>query len=308
MDRGDEQLEKGELEAALNLYRGAHELMRVPTTGIEVARTLARLGRLVEARDAALEVLRMPATEDESQPFRLARGSAEQLARELGEQIPLLEIEIVPAQAVAGAKLEIDGRRISPALIGLPLSLDPSSHRICLDSKGYRPIEQVVQLERSERKTLRIELQSVPQPVTSEKLATRGAPPRQASKPLAMLPPEPRPSAVRYRWPFWVGIGAGGVGLAVGSVAGIFSLQRTKQAKEHCHANECTAEAKSDLDAALLSANISNLGFVVGALGATVSLASWWLSGSPTATSPSSGSLRVMGTPGGGLLQLEGKL
>src|SRR5215216_121208 len=51
LDRGDEQVEKGELEGALASYQAAHELMHVPTTGLEVARLLVKLGKMVEARD-----------------------------------------------------------------------------------------------------------------------------------------------------------------------------------------------------------------------------------------------------------------
>ena len=96
LDRGDEQEEKGELEGALASYRAAHELMHVPTTGFEVARISAKLGKLVEARDVALEVIRMPTMARESKPFKVARAAAESLARELAPQIPSLRLELTP--------------------------------------------------------------------------------------------------------------------------------------------------------------------------------------------------------------------
>src|SRR5947199_818929 len=56
MDEGDSWVEKKRLDRALEAYEGADALMHVPTTGIEVAKTLAALGRLVEAREKALEL------------------------------------------------------------------------------------------------------------------------------------------------------------------------------------------------------------------------------------------------------------
>jgi isocitrate lyase len=73
MDQGDERVAHQDYAAALTLYRAAHDIMNVPTTGIEVARTLSSLGKLVEARDAALEVLKLP--EAPNEPNSRSRAS-----------------------------------------------------------------------------------------------------------------------------------------------------------------------------------------------------------------------------------------
>src|SRR5262245_45878356 len=44
-------------EAALRAFNTADKIMHVPTTGLEVARTLEAMGRLVEARSALKRVL-----------------------------------------------------------------------------------------------------------------------------------------------------------------------------------------------------------------------------------------------------------
>jgi hypothetical protein len=53
MDAGDARFEAKQYAAALEQYRGADEIMQVPTTGIEVGRALERLGRLLEAREVS---------------------------------------------------------------------------------------------------------------------------------------------------------------------------------------------------------------------------------------------------------------
>ena len=85
-------LKAGDLTGALEAYRGADAIMGVPTTGIEVARTQIRLGRLVEARDTALKVSRYPVKRREPRPFTDARTEALQLASELAARIPSLQL------------------------------------------------------------------------------------------------------------------------------------------------------------------------------------------------------------------------
>ena len=50
MDQGDARFEAGAYDAALEAYRAADAIMGVPTTAIEVARVLEKLGRLLQAR------------------------------------------------------------------------------------------------------------------------------------------------------------------------------------------------------------------------------------------------------------------
>src|SRR5262245_66695671 len=60
MDLGDDKTAAGDLEGALKAYQAADGIMGVPTTGLEVARALEKLGRLIEARDACVRVTRFP--------------------------------------------------------------------------------------------------------------------------------------------------------------------------------------------------------------------------------------------------------
>ncbi len=302
MDRGDEQLERGDLETALASYRGAHELMHVPTTGIELARCLEKTGRLVEARDAAIEVLRMPAAAEEPHAFKVARAAAQQFASKLVDQIPLLRIEITPPQAAQRGSLSIDGNRVPVAAVGLPYSLNPGQHSILLSAPGFQAFGQNINLDRSERRSLVVELKPLPPEAPPPRKPT----PKLDVPPLSRLSNTETPPSVP--WPVWLGIGAGGVGLLVGSVAGAISLDRAKDAKSACAANRCPPEAKSDRDAALAAANVSNLGFVLGAVGASVSIASWWLSRPTQAHQPTAMTLGLTTSAHGGLLQLGGTL
>jgi hypothetical protein len=90
----------------------------------------------------------------------------------------------------------------------------------------------------------------------------------------------------------------------VGAVAGVLSLNRTRDAKEHCIGNKCTPEARRDLDTALKLANVSNVGFAVAALGTGIGLVSILLSSSPPKSTDTS--LHVTAAPGVAMLRLHG--
>src|SRR5579864_2462419 len=72
-----------DLKGALDAFQKADAIMHVPTTGYEVAATEAALGLIVEARDKALEILRIPKTTREPPPFLQARQKAQGLADSL---------------------------------------------------------------------------------------------------------------------------------------------------------------------------------------------------------------------------------
>jgi hypothetical protein len=301
MDRGDERLEQGQPEEALALYLGAHQIMHVPTTGIEVARTYAILGKLVEARDAALEVLRVPAVPDEPNPFRVARAAAEELARKLAERIPQLRVQIVPREAAERATLNIDGRLIPPAAMSLPQALNPTEHLVQVTAPGFQPAERRLTLASSERKSLLIMLEAAPSGARPERAA---AAQRPAPVPLGDQEPAGR-GQKRLPWPVWLGIGVGGAGLATGTVAGIISLSRYQAAKRHCDGHTCTPEARRDRDASMVAANVSNVGFALGAAGAVLAVTSWWISSRPS--QPALGSVGWVPVSGGGMVRWQSR-
>src|SRR5262249_29380095 len=80
-------------KGALQAFQAADAIMHVPTTGLEVARTHAALGQLVEARENALRVARSTPEPDEPAPFKRAREEATQLVDDLGKRIPTITVK-----------------------------------------------------------------------------------------------------------------------------------------------------------------------------------------------------------------------
>jgi hypothetical protein len=70
MKEGDGLYFSSDYAGALERYRAADAIMKVPTTGLAVARAQAALGKLVEARDQALTVARATGAANEPAIFR----------------------------------------------------------------------------------------------------------------------------------------------------------------------------------------------------------------------------------------------
>src|SRR5262245_51869629 len=66
MAEGRDLRDANDLKSALKRFQAADSIMHVPTTGLEVARTEAALGLLVEARETLQRIARLPS--DSSDP------------------------------------------------------------------------------------------------------------------------------------------------------------------------------------------------------------------------------------------------
>src|SRR5262245_36031971 len=73
MEKGHAAYDAGKYQDALKPFADAHALMGVPTTGLWLANTKAKLGMLVDARELALEVSRMAAKQGDPPAFAAAR-------------------------------------------------------------------------------------------------------------------------------------------------------------------------------------------------------------------------------------------
>ncbi|HEY5962210.1 MAG TPA: hypothetical protein VIV60_36890, partial [Polyangiaceae bacterium] len=240
-------------------------------------------------------------------PFKAARDAAEELARALTDRIPSLRIELYPQPASEKAALTIDGARVPIAAVGLPYTLNPTEHLLTVSAPGYRSVERRFALSPGESKALRIELT----PLTSSD-EPRGLRNGQVAPPfgaIAVQASSDQRESAELGWPVWLGIGLAAAGVSVGAVAGIVSLERTKSAKAYCHGNDCSPSARADRDAAMVSANISNVGFAIGLVGATIGVTSIGLAHSG-AKQPShtAVTLGISSLPAGAALHLDGAI
>jgi hypothetical protein len=276
MRQGDELIEKKDLAGALKVYQAGHAIVRVATTGLAVANTLHAMGQLIEAREAALEVTRMPRNAKEPKSFSEARADALRLADDLEGRIPSVEVTIKDRASVPDVKVVIDNVELPSALIGLPRKLNPGGHSIVITASGFKPVKEDVSLLEKDKKVVAVALVRTESPGVSS--PARSA--RALEQPAAAPPAKSSPSALAY-----VGFAVGGVGLAVGGVTGILSLNKASTVKSRCDGTLCPTSVRSDADASKSLATVSNISFGIGLVGVVVGVVGMLSTGRATSSS-----------------------
>jgi hypothetical protein len=248
MEQGHKAYDSGNYEEALRPFQSAHDLMHAPTTGLWLARTRDKLGKLIEARDVALEVARSAEKSTDPPAFAKARAEAATLAKELAPRLATLEITVV-GPAADEVQLTIDEEPIERGGVGVPRKINPGNHGIRATAQGYSPANKSVSL--SEGATESVTL-------TLEKNADGSGPKKPVDDPK---------DAGSNRTLAYVGFGVGGVGLLVGAISGGVALSNASSAKDFCQDTRCRVEAGHYIDTSNAFADVSTVAFSVGVAG-----------------------------------------
>ena len=258
MDEGKERTRAGERERALEAYQKAHDIMKVPSTGIALAKAHASLGHLVEARDVALEVVRMPRDNGEPTIFERARREAKELEAHVKPRIPTVRIVVKGGPAT---RVSVDGADVASLLLGEPVAMNPGKHTVV--ARNADGVEKRSDVDLAERDAKEIDLAlPVPAPVVVTPMPGT-APASAAARDAA--PETSRTTAAKVL--VFGGFGLAFVGLAVGGVTGALTLSKAGDVKPQCANGICDPAAKGDLDSASSMATISTIGFAAGGAG-----------------------------------------
>jgi hypothetical protein len=282
MATGRKDRTKGDLQGALKAFTAADAIMHVPTTALEVARSQAALGLLVEARDTALQVARSPAAPGEPAPFKAARDAASTLGDELAGRIPSLSVTVKNAPEGATTALSIDGVKIPLEATGEPRKLNPG-HHVVTAKAGSAEGKEEVDLAEQESKTIAITLAA-----GEGAAATSDA----APEPAPAAAEEPSGRSPLSKALVLGGFGVAGVGVVVGTVTGILSLSKTGSIKgsSACEGSVCNPSEDGDISSARTTATISTVAFVAAGVGAAAGVVGLLLHGpsaSPQTEQPS---------------------
>jgi hypothetical protein len=279
MNEGRADRDKGDLQAAAKAFAGADALMHVPTTGIELARALAAIGQLVEARDAALRVTRIAEKAGEPAPFRAARDAAAELNADLGARIPSLTILLKNVPDGMTATVFIDGSSLPAELLGQPRKLDPGHHVITAKA-GTAEGKQEVDVAEKDAKEVTVEL-------PAQTAATTDTKPDETPP-----PPEAPASSGGNKLMIYGGFGLAGAGLIAGSITGILAISKASSIKSSSSCQnvggteDCNPSENGDLSSGKTEATISTVSFIVAGVGAAIGITGFFVGGSsaPAAT------------------------
>jgi len=248
MAKGRQARAGADLAAALRSFSEADAIMRVPTTGLELAKTLRDLGRLVEAAAAVERVEALPENAAEPEVFASARRAAKDMKLELEARIPSLRVTCSPSDASA-TRVTLDGKPVDAAQAALGLRVDPGRH-VTTAARSGAVQQRVVQLAESG---------------AADVVFDFGVPGDDAFPRSAPNAKTPTSTYVLYGL---TGLAVAGVGTGVGLA--VWSNQREKQLERGC-APRCGAEQVTNLRIGYVAANVTTaLGVASGVAALTL--------------------------------------
>lgn len=265
--QGLERRDQGDVDGAREKLAAAWALVRTPIIGLELCKVHASGGRPVEAREVCLGVARIPPSAEETPRSAEARREASRIADEVKARIASVRVVVTGTSADDPATIRIDGVEVPAAAAGEPRSVDPGAHDVSAQVRGGP--ESRARVELRDGQNIQVNLQVVP--------------------PAEPPPPRPGPrdgSAPRGKSVLVpVGFGVGGVGLAVGLVAGGVALSSKGALACGVH-DVCPPSEHDTLDRANAAATVSTVGFVVAGVGLATALVGYAVSPTSKASPP----------------------
>jgi hypothetical protein len=285
MSEGRSARDKGDQKAALKAFLAADAIMHVPTTGLEVAKSQAALGLLVEARETAIRVTRLGDKANDPAPFKAAREAAAAMNDDLGPRIPSLTVTVKNVPDGVTPEVSIDDAAIPAESLGQPRKLDPGHHVVVAKGGGV-DAKQEIDLAEKDQKQLAVEL-----PAGGAAVAAAPAVGGAAGGTVD-TPPDADQSETHKSGGSKVlmigGFGLAGVGVIAGSITGILSMSKTNSIKSsaNCAGTVCNSQENSDISSAKSMATLSTVSFIVAGGGAVLGVLGL-LTGNSSGAAPS---------------------
>ena len=250
---GSAAFQAGNYDLAADRFDRVYQIDRAPTTGLWVARSLERAGKLLEALDRYREVSDQPWSGDITQSAWEAKRAAQSEASRLTPLIPSVRVELRGA-AADQVSIRLNERALPAGLVGVRRLVNPGTVRVEGEAGGQR-VEQLVVVERGETKTVTLDFT---RKVSNAERASLRAPPR----------PSTDFRRVR-RTAGYISIGVGGAALLTGAMFGYLALRDGDNLDRDCPGRVCSSSLASRVDTYESEKQISTIGIVSGlALGA----------------------------------------
>lgn len=285
---GRDAFNAGDFETALSLFRKAYELYPAPTVVLYEARTLEKMGLLIEAVDAYARTTRTEVPEGAPAQFAEAIATARSEGDALRSRIPVLVVEVRGVSSTdPRLGVSLNGRPLSVDQLARALSVNPGTYRVAGSMGGERNTTTEVTLVPGQ--TRRVVLNMTPEP--SDPLAAEAA--------LAVPAGVESPSAARRGPPAlaYIAGGVGVIGIGAGVVTGILANNKYDEAERHCGEDQRCPVGSPGLDAADAFRTwrlASSVSYGVGAAGIAAGVV-LWLTASDSSESEPVGTIEPWG-------------
>ena len=253
---GAEAFDQKDYATALDRFTRAEALFRAPSIVVMRARSLAALGRLMEALDAFEQTQRMPLAGNAPSAFRDAVHDAEREGEELRKRVPHLTLRVRTEDGdQQDLRVQLDGKDVPAPLLDVERPVDPGTHEIMAAAPGHASVSRSATVREGDRIAVEIVLGGGP--------AKFEVAPKETAQ-------ETRPSSASASSSVlsWVFVGAGAAGLGVSAVTGVMALGKKSSLDAECHPG-CPSSAAGDIDSFRTNRTVSyvSLGVGVASLG-----------------------------------------
>jgi hypothetical protein len=267
--QGAQAFDAGHYEQASDFFLRAYELVKAPSIALMRARSLAKLGQLLDAIDAYEQTAHLKLASGAPDAYVKAVETARNEVEDVRRRVPRLKLTLTGVPANETPQVTIDDKPTPAALLGVERPMNPGSHRIAVLVLGQTRATRELSLD--EGKSYNVELDAAP----PEAAPIASAPEKQADPPAAPTPDVPpnmsspvasSPSTTRVLG--YVGVGVGVVGLGLGTYTGLVALHDKSALDAVCHPG-CPPSSASDMNGFRSNRTVSWLSYGVGIAAAT---------------------------------------
>ena len=258
--QGAQAFEAGDYAQASDFFRRAHELVPAPSIALLRARSLAKLGQLLEAIDIYEQTARFKLPDDAPEAYLQAVETARNEMEEVRHRLTRLKVTLIGVSSSEPAQVSMDDKPTPEALLGVERPINPGQHRI--EARVAGQLRATRQLSMAEGESYQVELDLRPvQP-----------PP----KPVVMVQPAVSDSAASgHSWRKtggYVALGVGALGLGIGTYTGLRALHHKSELDSVCKP-DCPPSSADEIDAFRSNRTISYVSFGVGIAAAATGVA-----------------------------------
>lgn len=246
-NEGRDLLKAGKNAAGCAKFEASLALGPAASTMINIARCHEREGKLATAWAEYTKALNLNGDTAGAERRKELEELVRQGLRALEPRLPRLRIELT--RPPPGVQVRSDGKELPAVALGEALPADPGPHLVRVGAPGFRDETRSVTLEEGKTTVVEFELQ---------RMAVQRAAPGQ-------------PSARGWSRPTGITLAAvGAVGLGVGAVTGVLSLNKVSSIRSDCPSYpHCPADdtaGQENLRSAKELGTVATAGFLAGGI------------------------------------------
>lgn len=254
---GVRAMNEGRWADAMTLFAKAEALVHAPPHLLYFARASVKLGKLVQANEAYVKIMRETLPSNAPKAFVDAQAAAAEEQPKVEQSLPRLTV-VVEGDKASEAHVTVNGEAFPQALIGIPAPHDPGDLVLEAVAPGWRSKKEKLTLKEGERQTVKLKLSI-----------------QDATAMPAPLEPTPEPAAPKtgLKVGGWITVGIGVVGLGAGTYFLIDNRNNREAANALCNLpnNVCPSSQRSTIQSYDSTANTSEIlswiGYGVGGAG-----------------------------------------